>query len=287
MNYYYDGILRAVGYIENHLLEDMKLSDISSIAGFSQFHFMRLFKSLSGHTLNTYITRRKITQAAQLLLQSDMRIIDIAFLFGYNSQEAFTRAFKEVYNITPNAYRKNGFEYKNLEQLVLNESMLTIKNSSLPIIEPQIVYKDSFYIAGIQYIGNNKHYDIPKLWNTLESETQNIKAIKKYDICYGLETYNENFKKTGVFEYVAGVEVTNTQALPTHITVRKVDKHKYAVFPISSVIENISKHIHAIYAYHLPNSGLKLVGNYDFEYYDCEYTPNDATSRLYFYIPVE
>jgi AraC family transcriptional regulator len=105
MNYYYDAVLQAAEFIEDNLTKDIKVQDIVNKVGFSQFHFMRVFRSISGHTINNYIKRRKITEAAKMLLESNMRIIDIALLYGYNSQEAFTRGFKEIYNVTPHTYR--------------------------------------------------------------------------------------------------------------------------------------------------------------------------------------
>lgn len=83
MNIYYEAILQASEYIEENLTQDIKVQDIIQNVGFSQYHFMRLFKAISGHTISNYIKRRKMTEASKLLLTTDMRILDIAVLFGY------------------------------------------------------------------------------------------------------------------------------------------------------------------------------------------------------------
>lgn len=287
MNYYYDTILQATKFIEDNLTKDIKVQDIVKEVGFSQFHFMRVFRSISGHTINSYVKRRKMTEAAKVLLESDMRIIDIAVLYGYNSQEAFTRAFKEVYNVTPNTYRSAKIAYKNVEQIILNENILNMKTYAITPIEPKIVYKDDFLIAGMKYGGKNGNYEIPKLWNQLRNKTEYLINRIDEDICYGFETYNEAFGQSGYFEYIAGVEVSDAINLPEGMNLKKVKRSKYAVFPIPAVVENVPKSIGEIYSFHLPSSGLKAIGNYDFECYDTNFEVNNEGSFFLFYIPIK
>ncbi len=283
MNYYYNAVLKASRYIEDNLTIDIKINNIVDEVGFSQFHFMRVFRSISGHTISKYIKRRKITEAARYLRESDMRIIDIAVMFGYNSQEAFTRAFKEVYNVTPNTYRTARIPYKNVEQMVLNDKLLDLKCHSTKPIEPQLVFKDDFLIAGIGYKGKNENFEIPKLWNELNLKVDSVKNRVNKDICYGFES---NFDG-GYFEYIAGVEVSDVKNIPRGMKVQGIKQCKYAVFPIPSVVENVPKCIGQIYSVHLPNSGLKAIGNYDFEYYDNSFEANNENTYISFYIPVE
>jgi AraC family transcriptional regulator len=286
MNTYYEAILRASGYIEENLTQDIKIQDIIHNAGFSQYHFMRLFKAISGHTISSYIKRRKMTEASKLLLTTDMKILDIAVLFGYNSQEAFTRAFKEVYNVTPNTYRVNNVRYYNIEQIVISENILNMKASAVDPIEPKMVFKDGFLIAGLKYRGNNQNFDVPKLWNRLDEKVETIKNRMIGNHSYGYESY-DNFEKTGSFVYIAGVEVSSIADLPEDFAHQKVDGSKYAVFPISSIVENVQKSIIEIYTVHLPASGLKAAGNYDFEHYDHDFEVNNENSFISFYVPIE
>ncbi|WFR59115.1 AraC family transcriptional regulator [Anaerocolumna sp. AGMB13025] len=286
MNYYYDAVLKAAKLIEDNLTADLRIQDIVEKIGFSQYHFMRVFKALSGHTIHNYIKRRKITEAAGLLLETDMRIIEIALLYGWNSQEAFSRAFKETYNVPPNVYRSKGINYRNVEQVILSESVLNQKTASITRIEPQIVYKEEFLIAGLKYTGKNKNYEIPKLWNELDGIVNEISSWINRDICYGLEHYDEEFDNNGTFGYLAGIEVSNTDNLPAGIDYMKIKGCKYAVFTIPALVETIPKSIGEIYSCHLPDSGLKAAGNYDFEYYD-NFEANKEGTYLSFYIPIE
>lgn len=285
MNYYYDSILRAAHCIENNLTNDINLDMIVNCTGFSKFHFIRVFKSILGYSINDYVRRRKITEAAKLLLKTDMRIIDIAIMFAYNSQEAFTRAFREVYDVTPNQYRSQKIEYKNLEQLLISEEILTIK-SAVSFIEPSIVEMEEFILAGLEYRGNNSNYEVAKLWNVFGKQMSSIPNRANSRVCYGFEYYDES-KPTGDFTYLAGVEVSTDIELLDELSVRRVPKAKYAVFPIKAVIETVPKSISEIYSIYIPDSGLRIKGNYDFEYYDYDFKSNRGDSLIYLYIPVE
>lgn len=99
-------IQHTIHWIENHLQEPISADHVAQVAGFSKFHFHRLFQQYVGMSFSTYIWMRRMTSAASLLLHSDERIIDIALSFQYESQESFTRAFKKMYHLPPGRYRK-------------------------------------------------------------------------------------------------------------------------------------------------------------------------------------
>lgn len=285
MNYYYDSILKAASYIENNLTEDINLDRIINCTGFSKFHFIRVFKSILGYSINDYVRRRKITEAAKHLINTDMRIIDIAVMYSYNSQEAFTRAFKEVYDITPNLYRSQGIEYNNLKQLPISEGILTMKSPG-GVIEPSIVEMEEFILAGLEYRGHNLNHEVPKLWNVFNKRVNSMPNRVNSKVGFGFEDYEEN-DFTGSFRYLAGVEVSTEGGIPDEYALRRVPGSKYAVFPIKGIIETVPKSIAEIYSIHMPNSGLRIKGNYDLECYSCDFVSNSDNSLLHLYIPIE
>lgn len=97
---------KTISYIESHLTEEIQLDVFPVVIGYSKFHLLRIFKEETGKSIGEYIRLRRLTMAALLLLQSDETILTIAFHFHFQSQEAFTRAFKEVYALPPGKYRK-------------------------------------------------------------------------------------------------------------------------------------------------------------------------------------
>lgn len=95
----------ALNYIETNLSEELSLDEIANAVGFSKFYFNRTFQSDIGVPVYDYIRKRRLANAASLLLSTDVSIIDIALTSCFESQEAFTRAFKSVYQIPPGRYR--------------------------------------------------------------------------------------------------------------------------------------------------------------------------------------
>lgn len=98
-------IQAALNYIEMNLCEELSLDEIADAAGFSKFYFHRIFQSEVGISVYDYIRKRRLASAASLLLATDIPILDIALTFRFESQEAFTRAFKSVYQLPPGRYR--------------------------------------------------------------------------------------------------------------------------------------------------------------------------------------
>ena len=100
-------IEKVIDYIENNLSNKLDLEKISEAVHYSKYHLHRLFLETVGMTIHDYVGRRQLTEAAKLLVFSDRPIIEIAFICGYESQQAFSSAFKSMYKIPPAQYREN------------------------------------------------------------------------------------------------------------------------------------------------------------------------------------
>jgi AraC-like DNA-binding protein len=98
-------IQAALDYIEMNLHEELTLDDIAKAVGFSKFYFHRVFQREVGTSLYNYVRKRRLTMAASLLLNTNIPILDIALTYRFESQEAFTRAFKSIYQLPPGRYR--------------------------------------------------------------------------------------------------------------------------------------------------------------------------------------
>lgn len=93
-------------YINQHCTEDLSLDEIASMAGFSKYHFSRLFKEFAGVSFYKYLNARRIAYAEKLLLDPRMNVSEIAARSGFNSISAFMRMFKLIRNCTPTQFRK-------------------------------------------------------------------------------------------------------------------------------------------------------------------------------------
>ncbi len=98
---------KVIDYIEDHLDGKLDLEKVSEAVHYSKYHLHRMFTGTVGMTIHDYVQRRQLTEAAKLLVFSDKPIIEIAFICGYESQQAFSSAFKSMYKIPPPQYRDN------------------------------------------------------------------------------------------------------------------------------------------------------------------------------------
>lgn len=118
-------IQKTIEYIENSLQAELSLENIARFAGFSKFHYHRIFHKEVGVTVSEYIRYRRIANAANMLLYTDEKIIDIALYYRFETQESFTRSFKRYYDLPPGQYRKL------VSKLTLQKEEMTMKNEQL------------------------------------------------------------------------------------------------------------------------------------------------------------
>lgn len=101
----------VIDYIETHLDGKLDLDTVAAAVHYSKYHLHRLFLAAAGMTLHDYVQRRRLTEAAKLLVFSGKPIIEIALLCGYESQQAFSSIFKAMYKMPPAQYRESGVFY--------------------------------------------------------------------------------------------------------------------------------------------------------------------------------
>jgi AraC family transcriptional regulator len=104
-NWYQHSVEKVLEYLDNNIDSDLTLAVLSHEAGFSPFHFHRIFHSYTGKSLHQYILERRLTLAANQLLYKSCDITEIALRHGFSTPSAFSRSFKELFHCTPTKYR--------------------------------------------------------------------------------------------------------------------------------------------------------------------------------------
>ncbi len=123
-------VIAAIDYIESHLHEKPDLDTIAEALHYSKYHLHRMFTGTVGLTIQTYAQRRRLTEAAKLLVFSDKPILEIALTAGYESQQSFTDSFKAMYKKAPNQYREEEEFYPLQLRYVLNEKPANLKGEA-------------------------------------------------------------------------------------------------------------------------------------------------------------
>lgn len=115
---YKNRINRVFVFIDENLESDLSLNTMSGIAFFSPFHFHRVFKFITGETLNEYVTRQRIEKSASDLLHKNITTTEIAYNYGFSDNSSYSRAFKKYFGESPTEFKKqNPNRHSKIRQL--------------------------------------------------------------------------------------------------------------------------------------------------------------------------
>lgn len=117
------GIQNAINYIEEHLTQELDYEAIARESFSSPFHFQRCFSILCGYTLGEYIRNRRLTLAGAELANTRERVIDVAYKYGYESPESFSKAFQKFHGITPSQARGGGVTLRSFSRLSIKVTL--------------------------------------------------------------------------------------------------------------------------------------------------------------------
>lgn len=289
---YYEQMEKAVIFIEQNLCEDIKVEEVAGRAGYSYFHFHRIFEAVIGETVGNYIRLRRLTSAAHDLVYTDKRILDIALTYRFESQEAFSRTFKKTYKMTPGEYRKNRIEtvIGSKKQLSLIELKHLINSVTVQPVIKEISDTKIIGIRGKSTVMNNV---IPKMWNDFNPQIPQIESrtlqLRGYGICEVDPDYNMyEFNEDTEFNEIVGVEVENYDKIPPGMAAKTLSGGKYAIFTHKGSVELLRMTYQYIWGTWIICSKCEIDLRDDFEFYDERFLgPNNDKSEFDIYIPVK
>ncbi|WLR91859.1 AraC family transcriptional regulator [Shinella zoogloeoides] len=273
-------VAKAIWYIESHFGRAIALSEIAAMAGMSRHHLSRRFSEMTGQNLNRYLRARRLSVAARQLAGGAQNILTVALEAGYGSHEAFTRAFREEFGLTPEALRAR----RDLSGLTLQEPirMSAIDKSNLP--SPRIETLDAFVIAGLGAdFEPGKAAGIPALWQKFNEYFGHIPGQTDktaFGLCRMLPG------KEG-FRYVAGVRVARSDDLPAGFETIHVPAQSWAMFPHESHVNGIAATADAAFRTWLPASG-RTIGPFPdvLEFYGEDFDPETGVGRVEIWLPL-
>lgn len=280
---YINSIKKALNYIENNLQEDIDLSAIAKEAGYSLYHFHRIFKGIVGDSMKDYVRKRRFTEAAKELVYTNKSIVEIGIKYGYESREGFSRAFEKVYGRNPSEVRRDNLLYFIREPINVDYMMFQLKLTTEGLT-PLYRNLSERYVVGrkwkVKADGSNLQ-DIPLLWQKWNNKKESEKIInRKYaDEIMGICIFSQG----DVFDYMIGHEVNTMEYVPEDMVIYRLEHSLYAVFRvIGPITESVQKTWDYIYSVWLSESKYKHRNIDDIEYY--YYTEGELVADLY--IPI-
>lgn len=200
----------ALDFVERHLKEEIAVADMADAAGYSLYHFCRVFNGLVHHTPYDYLMRRRLSQSARSLLETNWQIIDIAFEYQFNSHETYSRAFKRMFGVPPSHYRA-----RHSDPNAPPDQRLWMPRLSLAYLchinqgagpKPTLIEKDALHLAGLMSLIEDKDAaTIPELWQLLAQELIHLEDDEASYEHYGVAWHPSAARRDTCF-YLAAIE---------------------------------------------------------------------------------
>jgi len=272
---------KALWYIESHLADALSLDEIAAIGGVSRFHMVRAFAAATGMSVMRYVRTRRLSEAARALAQGAPDILNLALDADYGSHEAFTRAFRDHFGVTPEKVRSSTcLDNLRLQEPIPMDSTLTDK-----LRPPRFETGKPLLVAGIseRCTHENGGAGIPGQWQRFHQSVENIPG-RVGPVAYGVCCNGDD---SGNFDYIAGVEVSDFSDLPREFSRVRIPEQRYAVFTHRDHISTIRRTVNTIWNDWLPASGLKAADAPNFERYDENFDPLTGDGGLEIWVPVK
>ncbi len=244
---------KVIEFIGKHLDENLTLDQLSDIACFSKYHFHRLFTAYTGLSLQQYIRWLRLKRAAhQLIVNKDQSIITIAIDAGFESHEAFSRAFKQTCGLSPSEFRQES-SWQAWEQppyqLPLQENMtmnVTIKNL------------DARRLAVLEHRGDPKLMgdSVNKLINWAKAQPINLKP--KAGEAFGFAYNDPKLIPAADFRFDLAITIPEQLTLKGEVIEKRLPAGRYAIAMHKGSRDNIGNTVYPLYRDWLPNSGEEL-----------------------------
>lgn len=276
---------RALWFIEAHFDEEITLDDIAQIAGVSRFHLTRAFGYATGHSVMSYVRGRRLSAAARKLADGAPDILAVAVESGYGSHEAFTRAFKDQFGITPEALRAQG-HLNNIQLLAAIRMQPAI---NLQLAPPRFENGRPILVAGFR-----QQYTAETSWNMPAQWQRFVPHIGHIPGQIGKEAYGVvgGSDAQGNMDYLCGVEVSDFNLVPAEYDRMRIPQlhnpeQQYAVFTHPGNVASIKTTWMTIFTKWMPECGLKMVQTPDFELYKEDFDGRTGEGGVEIWIPVE
>ncbi|KJY93431.1 AraC family transcriptional regulator [Vibrio neptunius] len=290
-------ISKVLSFIHQHINEPLSLDDIARQSCWSRWQLQRVFQTETGIAVATYVRELKLSQAAERLIDTSDRVIDIALELGFSSEISFSRSFKQVFGLSPRAYRKQGLR-TGLRKPIEVSRRATQEASPL-FVEVRVESKNAFLLKGLHEdinglfsLNPDFQQKVPALWHRLE-QTLPSEADRSLALTGVIDITQSQFDGSNI-QYWAGVEITDDWWLPQlpsvlspELSTLGVPAQTYAVVKHRGPVVYLPKTLEWFLLNWLPHSGYRGIDGYELECYPANYHQQDPHAVMEYWIPVE
>lgn len=222
-NNYLQRINDVLTYIQENLGKSFQLKELSEIGSFSPFHFHRIITAYLGEPLGSYIKRKRLEKAAQLLLFTNNSIVDISVAVGYETSSSFSSAFSKHFQTSPTNYRQKRISQTSTEKM---EAPSKINFD----FQPTILSFPSTKVAFVRTFGPYGSESTGKAWDTLLRFATEHNLLNDKTNLFGISYDNPEITLEDTCEYNACISIEEVINPSKEIGVKELKGGKYAVF---------------------------------------------------------
>nr|BBJ02179.1 AraC family transcriptional regulator [Marinobacter nauticus] len=279
-------IEQVLRHIHLNLDKPLAVASLARIGGWSRWQFNRVFSEQTGQSVGRYVRELRLSMAAEMLLFTEQRIIDIGLACGFSSDISFTRSFKQHFGCPPAQYRRRGLPCLLTTPLCLDPAMLPDAALRARVPAIRLDSKPAFGVSGrsdrIRGLFSSCPdfgTKVPALWASL-IESERLPAEQPrfgvLDLSRGPECE---------FRYLAGVQTENQDA-DTGSETLKVPAQNYVVISFQGPIQSLSEILKWFFTAWLPHAGCNAVYGYDLEVYPPDFDAGAPEVAMEYWIPV-
>lgn len=282
----------VLNQIEEQLRQPIAVDALARLSGMSLWHFQRIFAALTGEPVGSYVRRRRLTSAARELLATKVRILDLALDYQFESHSAFTRAFRDVFGLSPNQFRRKRMSPLAARPRLTAERLRHLQRVRL---QPEIVTIPSLTLDGLttRFLSvasesTNAPTVLPQSWRKFRACLRTINSPADrvtYGAWKGLEPDEQCDPDELV--YLAATLSSAESPVQEGFVRWSAPRLRYAKFVHRGPIARIGTTISFIYAVWLPNSRLERADSFDLERYDARFEAHSETSELDYFVPLK
>jgi AraC family transcriptional regulator len=274
-------VAKALWFIESHFTQELTLDDVANAGGVSRYLMSRVFGIATGCSIIRYVRGRRLTEAARTLASGAPDILAVALDVGYSSHEAFTRAFRDQFGLTPELLRTRG----NLDDIELMEPIKMDEMLLTNLEPPRFENHKTLLIAGLSERYNSETCaGIPAQWQRFAPHLGHIPG-QVGRTAYGVICNSDDAGNT---EYICAVEVSDFSRVPVELSRLRIPEQRYAVFTHRDHIAAIRRTWFTIWNKWLPESGHQVAeGRPEIERYGEEFDPRTGTGGLEIWVPIK
>ncbi len=288
-----DLVTQMIEYIESNLTQPLSVELVCKRGEMSSWQSQRVFRAVVGDSIGNYIRGRRLTLASQMIRSNpEHRLLDIAIEFQFGSHEAFTRAFKAHFGITPADFRRTAKTIRTRMKPKLNRDRIVRISSGISKNPSLVRLPRRSFIGMVTQInsplGVDSDFDktIPLHWLEFNRRRCQISGRKR-GIGYGICLFPSDDMDGETLSYLAAAEVGRISEIPEGMISLEMEEQEYAAFETQGDPETCHTTSDYIYGIWLPQSEYQRARGHDYEVFDRHYRLKDPSSRSLYFIPVQ